>query len=285
MKRKDIENVYGEKFTLTELSHYAFTVGVRQWREPFDRDHFIIKTVNRPFDKHLFYFPHTPMVISDIHSQYKFSRHSDIRVLDMPIKFPGSSEYRIPRELHQFDEVIARCVSFEHNINSHVGEQYYAYITIDQCEVPANTHQRKPGCHVDGFQGARIKNKRPVNRSYIAYDCIPPVFYAQEFRTDHLNEETDNFFLSFDEQASDVYAMTYDPYQIILTNAYTVHRADVAPATTYRTFFRLSYDTIEFDRFGNTHNPLFSYNWSMVTRGTPRALKHKPLPIHHPDAY
>jgi len=285
MKQKDIRNAFGDKFTITELSSYAFTVGVRQWRDDYDKDHFIIKTVHRPFDKHLFYFPHTPIAISDIHNHFKFSRHGDIRVLDMPIKFPGSNEYRIPRELHQLDEIIAKCVSFEHHINPHVGDQYYAYLTIDQGEVPAKTYQRKPGCHVDGFQGARVKNKRPVNRSYIVYDCIPPVFYAQKFRTDHLNEETDNFFLSFDEQASDVHAITYDPYQIILTNAYTVHRADTADEPKYRTFFRLSYDTMKFDRFGNTHNPLFDYAWSMINRGTPSSLKHKPLIRHRPDAF
>lgn len=286
MKRRDIELENGDKFTITELGYYAYTVGIRQWREQYDKDHFIIKTVNKCFDKHMFDVPHTPLVIGDIQSKCKFSGFltgTGIRVLDMPIKMAGSSEYKIPRELHQFDEIIAKIVSFEHHINSHVGEQYYAYLTIDQGHVPANTYQRRPGCHVDGFQGARINPKRPINRSYIAYDNTSPVFYAQKFMTDHLDERTDDFFSSFDEQSNEVYAMTFDPYQIILTNAYTVHKASLTDTRTPRTFFRLSYDTIKYDRFGNTHNPLFNYNWEMITRNTQKHLKYKPLP--HPDAY
>lgn len=283
MRRRNVE-INGASFTLTELGSYGFSVGVRQWRKEYDKNHFIIKTVGRPFNKDLYYFPHTPIVIDDIIGVEKFTRHSDIRVLDMPIKFAGSNDYRIPKELTQFEELIAKAVSFEHEINPGI-KDYYAYLTIDQGDVPANSYQRKPGCHVDGFQGARIAPKRPVNRSYIAYDCIPTVFYPQYFQTYHLNEAKNNFFLSFDEQADPMSAITFDPFQLILMNAYTVHRSDIADKSTYRTFFRLSYDTSKFDRFGNTHNPMFSYKWPMVTRDIQKHLVHKPRFQHHPDAY
>lgn len=276
MNRKDIV-VDGAKFTLTELGSYGYGVGVRLWREKLDEEHFIIKTVHRPFDKDMFSVPHTPILISDVYNESKFSRKNNLRVLDMPIKFPGSPDYRIPKELSQFDEVIAKIVSFEHTINPNI-HQYYAYLTVDQGEIPADTYQRKPGCHVDGFQGARIKRKRPINRSYIVYDTTPTVFYPQSFQTDHLNEETDNFFLSFDEQADATLEITFDTYKILLMNAYTVHRADKTDKPTARTFFRLSFDTIVFDRFGNTHNPMFDYNWTMTTRTTQSCLVHKPLP-------
>lgn len=284
MNRREVENIDGEKFTLTTLGNYGHSIGVRQWREKFDSNHFIIKTVHRTFDKYFFYFPHTPIVIDNVDNTSKFTRHSDLRVLDMPIKLPGNSDYRVPSELGQFDEVIAKMVSFEHAINPNV-DKYFAYLTIDQGGVPANTCQRNPGCHVDGFQGARIVPKRPINRSYIAYDCISPIFYPQEFRTGHLNESTDNFFSSFDEQADETAAITFDPYQIILMNAFTVHKSGKEKIPMYRTFVRLSYDTIIFDRFGNTHNPMFHYDWPMVTRGTHKHLKHRPLPKFNKDAY
>jgi hypothetical protein len=282
MNRKDII-INGVDFTLTELSSYGSGFGIRKWREKYDTNHFIIKTVHTKFNKSLFSFPHTPIVISELYNVGKFSQRKNLRVLDMPIKFPGSSDYRVPKELNHLDEAISKIISFEHLINPNISE-YFAYLTVDQGRIPSNSFQRKPGCHVDGFQGARIKRKRPINRSYIIYDEVPTVFYPQEFRTDHLNEETDNFFLSFDEQADERMAITFDPYKILLMNAYTVHRADRVNYEIDRTFFRLSFDTLVFDRYGNTHNPMFDYKWDMVTRDTQKHLVHKRLP-YHPDAF
>lgn len=281
MKTVEVNDI---KFELTELNSYGFGIGVRRWRDEYDKRHFIIKTVHGLFDKKMYEFQHTPIVISDVFNTEKFSRRSNLRVLDMPIKFPGSSEYRLPKELNQFDEAIAKIVSFEHTINPHI-DQYYAYLTIDQGDIAVNTFQRRPGMHVDGFQGARVKNKRPINRSYIIYDNTPTVFYPQSFRTDYLNEETDNFFEAFDEQADEESAITFDPYSIILMNAYTVHRANKVYTPVYRTFLRVSFDTLMFDRFGNTHNPMFHYGWSMVSRNTQKDLKFKPLPNHNKDAF
>lgn len=283
MNRRDIEH-NGVRFTLTELGNYGYSIGVRKWREAYDKNHFIVKTVTRPFNKSYYSFAHTPIVIADIYDTNKFSRREDIRVLDMPIKFPGSNDYRIPRELGQFDETIAKIVSFEHEINPEV-KNYFAYLTVDQGGILPKTYPRRSGLHVDGLQGARILRKRPVNRSYIVYDHIPTVFYAQSFKTEHLDEALHNFFLSFEEQADITSEITFDPYQILCMNAYTVHRSDITMYPIYRTFLRVSYDLGIYDRFGNTHNPQFSYNWNMVTRDTPKHLTFKPLKKHHPDAY
>lgn len=282
MNRKEII-IDDVKFTLTELSSYGFGIGVRKWSKKIDTNHFIIKTVHRAFDKNLYYFPHTPIVVDDVYNVAKFSRRSNLRVLDMPIKFPRS-EYKIPKELNQFDEIISKIISFEHTINPFI-DQYYAYLTIDQGEVEKNTFQRNPGCHVDGFQGNRVKEKRPINRSYIVYDDVSPIFYAQNFKTSHLNEKTDDFFLSFDEQADETNAITFDPYQIILMNAFTVHKSAKSERFVYRTFIRLSYDTMIFDRFGNTHNPMFQYNWNMVSRDTKKHLKHNSLLSYNQNAF
>lgn len=283
MSRRDI-SINGTKFTINEIGNYGFGIGVHLWRNKFDENHFIIKTVHSVFNKKMYSYPHIPMVVDDIIDTVKFSCLNDLRVLDMPIKFPGNNDYRIPKELVQFEEVIAKIASFEHTINPRA-KDYFAYLTIDQSNVLDGEYQRKPGCHVDGFQGARIENKKPINRSYIVFDAISPSFYTQKFETEHLNDETDNFFLSFDEQAQDKYEVQYDPYQIILMNAYTVHKANRAPKSMNRTFFRLSYDTSIFDRYGNTKNKLFDYYWNMKLRNVQKHLRHNPLPKHHPNAY
>lgn len=276
MRSKDI-TINGDKFTLTELGNYGFSIGIRQWKEKFDKNHFIIKTVHSKFDKDNFSFPHTPLYVSEISNTTKFSRQNNIKVLDMPIKFPGSSDYSLPKELAQFDEAISKIVAFEHNINPYVN-QYYAYLTIDQEYLPSYSYQRKSGCHTDGFQGASVKNKRPINRSYIIYDQIPTVFYPQKFIASHLDEKVDNFFLSFDSQADRSLAITFDPYSIILMNAYTVHRSALASYSTYRTFLRVSYDTMMYNRLGNTHNPMFDYKWDMIIKSVPQHLRFRPLP-------
>lgn len=283
MSRKDVD-INGKRFTLTTLGSYGFGIGVRPWRLPFDAKHFVIKTIHSKFDKELYSFPHTPILIDEVYDREKFSRKNALRVLDMPIKFAGSNEYRVPKELQQFDELIAKIVSFEHTVNPYVSD-YYAYLTVDQSTVAENSFQRNPGCHVDGFQGARIKEKRPVNRSYIVYDATPTIFYPQSFKTDHLNEATDNFFFSFEEQSDETSAIHFLPYQILLMNAYTVHKSAISNHDTHRTFFRLSFDTMIFDRFGNTKNPMFDYNWQMITRDTQKYLVHKPIPKHHEHAY
>ena len=266
MQRKDIQLSNGDCFTLTTLGSYGYTIRVRKWQEPIG-NHFIIDTVSSTFDKKNFSVAHTPIVIGEVHDEEKFSDIRDLRVLDCPIKFPGIKEYRIPKPLNQFDEVIAKIASYEHAINPNI-DQFYAYLTVDQGRVEADECQRTPGCHVDGFQGARINPKRLINRSYIVYDRVPPVFYVQEFETEHLDEAKHDFFLSFDEQAKEDCAIRFDPYSIILSNAYSVHRSDSVSYPIYRTFFRLSYDTVVFDRFGNTHNDMFDYDWNMITRNT-----------------
>jgi hypothetical protein len=271
MQQKDIE-VGGMKYTLTQLNKHGFSVGKRPWRDDYDKKHFIIQTVNTTFDKSRFAYPHTPIVISEVGNRQKFSHPGDIRVLDCPIKFPGSLEYRIPRDLLQFEEPIAKCVSFEHSINQNV-ESYYAYLTIDQGFIPEGTAQRTPGCHVDGFQGTRYLMKKVINRSYIAYDNTPTIFYAQPFHVQYLNETIHDFYAAFDAQAKVEDEVFFDPYSILLTNAYTVHKADIANTLRYRTFFRLTYSASIYDRFGNTHNPMFDYTWTMQTRDKKRLYK------------
>ena len=43
-------------------------------------------------------------------------------------------------------------------------------------------------------------------------------------------------------------------------------RGDAAPERVYRTWIRLSFEVRKFDRLGNAHNPMFDYDWEMVSR-------------------
>jgi hypothetical protein len=266
--------VNGKRFTLTKLNSYGFSVGIRQWRKSLDEDHFILSSVKSVFDKSKYDVAHKPIVVDGISFAEKFSHANDIRVLECPIKFAGRNEYRIPRELIQFEEAIAKSVAFEHAINPSVID-YYAYITIDQGYVKENVCQRSIGCRVNGFQGAKVNPKLPVARSYVAYDRVPMKFYNQGFQTDHLDDAKHNFFFSFDEQRKKEAEHSFERYNILLTNAYTVYRNTTVDYPVYRTFFRLTYDVRRYERFGNTHNPLYDYRWNMKLSNAESHLTHK----------
>ncbi|KAL6048333.1 Phytanoyl-CoA dioxygenase, partial [Balamuthia mandrillaris] len=139
---------------------------------------------------------------------------------------------------------------------------------------PGHT-QRHPGCHVDGFQGSRVDPKVMVNHTYVVCDRLPTVFCLQRWEVGQLDPTKHNFFLEFDRQAQEGNAWQADPFEIVLLNAYTVHKAATLPSSSpplARTFLRLSYSVRVFDRLGNAHNPLFDYNWEMVPRDTQSTL-------------
>ncbi len=201
----------------------------------------------------------------------EFSYSSGVRILDMPIKMPHSNKYSIPKELKQWYSVIKRIIELEHHFNSYI-DKYYAYITIDQGYVKKGMTQRHEGCHVDGFQGGRIKNKNSINRSYIISDVDTTLIYNQKFKVNLLDENKHDFFKELELQSNKNNIWQPEPYEIVLMNVYTVHKAAIAKSDGYRTFFRISYDVREFDRLGNTHNPMFDYNWNMVHRNVYKNL-------------
>ncbi|OGT36071.1 MAG: hypothetical protein A3F11_05515 [Gammaproteobacteria bacterium RIFCSPHIGHO2_12_FULL_37_14] len=226
----------------------------------------ILEDLHSVWDINKFKVARAPLEVGELVDRRAFQCLT-IRVLDMPIKLAGSNDYKIPDEIHPFIDTIQMIVNHEHSILS---EQqllsYHAYLTIDQSEVKAGTMQRKPGAHVDGFQGARIFPKTLINHSYVVSNGTPTIFYPHSFDFSYLNEGIHDYFLEMDTQAKDSKAIRTKPYSIYLMDAYTVHRADLATENCFRTFLRVSYDVKVFDRLGNTINPLLSYSWNMVPR-------------------
>lgn len=207
-----------------------------------------------------------PSNVGTVLNQELFSLNNNIRVLDMPIKFPNINEYRIPEEISQFEDLIKQIANFEHSFNNKI-DDLYCYITIDQKIVKQNEFTRKKGIHVDGFQGARIPEPLIIDHSYIVSDIIPTVFYDQSFEVGHnWDKSCFDYFLGFEEQADELKMFRFNPYEIALINAYCLHRADIVRQDTQRTFFRMSYTVREFDRLGNAKNKMFDYDWEMVAR-------------------
>jgi hypothetical protein len=237
-----------------------------------DAKHPIMQSLNQPFNLEQFYTPRQPLSLGKIATQDlpEFTRPGVQRVLDMPIKFPGSEQYRLPRALEQFATVIGRIATFEHVINPQA-DDYFAYLTVDKGFVQQNNLQREAPCHVDGFQGARWNPKVAGNHTYTVSDTLPTAYYIQPFDFAGLDPAVHNFFWEMNAQVADTrsaYKWQPQEAEITLMDCYSVHRGVKAPNTTRRTWLRLSFEHKSriFDRLGNAHNPLFDYDWPMVER-------------------
>lgn len=227
----------------------------------------ILKTFNTIWDCEQFNRINLPEMVHPLTSHKKdiFNSLTDMRILDMPIKFPGSN-YRIPKEISALAPIIYDIAKNEFSGNKKV-DDYYCYITIDSRDVLSGKTTRKAGLHVDGFQGARISPKLPVDHSYIVSNNNPTIFYNQAFKVgDDWDMSCHNYFEGFELQKDISKQIVYPDYSVLLMDAYCLHEAPIVTKAQKRVFFRMSYTVREFDRLGNAHNPLFDYDWQMVPR-------------------
>ena len=227
------------------------------------------------FDHKRFNEVHLPTVIGSVQENLLTNR--DLAVLDMPVLMPESDgEYRLPKEVEHLAPLIEIIAAHEKAKNSDHNRRY-AYLTVDQRPVRAGNTQRNPGLHIDGFQGSRITDafgcNLPIDTQYVVYNTLPTVFYNQPFPVSTLDTKIHNFFYGFEMLVDEAKSFRIDPYNILSFPAYTVHRADTSKLDQNRTFVRLSYSEREFDRWGNTVNPMFLYDWNMVTRDVATSLR------------
>jgi hypothetical protein len=232
----------------------------------------ILERLDRTWDLAEFARPCRPVSLGSLDAAELavFTRPGVTRVLDMPIKFPDLAEYRLPRALAQLAPTIQRIIDVEHAVNSGHAE-YFAYLTIDQGWVRPDSLHREAPCHVDGFQGARWHPRCRTNHSYTVSDVLPTAYYVQPFDFTGLDETKHDFFWEMNAQVADTggaHAWWPAPAELTLMDCYCVHRGVEAPAETFRTWMRLSFEERRrvFDRLGNAHNPLFDYAWDMVER-------------------
>jgi hypothetical protein len=228
--------------------------------------------LNNTFSKKRFRRPGVFRIIGRVEDKESFSLCEGIRCLDMPIKMAGDKEYRIPLEFERFGDAISKMISWE-NAHNKRNLDFYAYLTIDQTKSNSGFH-REPGCHVDGFQGARISPKVICDRSYIVLDCNCPSIWNQSFETvENMDDNTQNIFHEFDRTKHYSSEIKTTPYDIYFMDGYTVHSANEIVNESTRTFLRLSYSVRKFDRLGNSKNNCFDYKWEMVERSIAKNLK------------
>lgn len=226
---------------------------------------------------------HLPVEVDKLRYRWAFSARTDppVRVLDMPIHMPEQG-WRIPAILNQWIEMINRCMADFATIEPDP-YRWYCYITVDQKPVGPGVSQRRPGAHSDSFlvdaRGVQIdvvaENRdyfgqvvnAEIDITYIAYDCMPTLFYAGPWWLD----APDNCGLvlsSFDFQKKTMTPVTYPTYTALRLTPYCVHEAliNATDEAIERTFVKLAFSRFRYNRQGNTHNDLFDYDWLMVPR-------------------
>lgn len=101
-----------------------------------------ISTDSSRWDITRFQTPNLPCVISAARKDLAMIKH---RILDCPIRFPGSN-IRLPNEILPLIPEIMDIFEYEAAHNAHFDE-YYAYLATDYGFIKAGEIQRKPGCH------------------------------------------------------------------------------------------------------------------------------------------
>ncbi len=238
------------------------------------KDERVVQSIDTIWNLREFERAHRPVSVGVLSREELdvFAKPEAVRILDMPIKMPDCDEYRLPRALAQFENVVRRIAdSFHRNCARHA--DYHAYLTIDQRSVAPGTLHREAPCHVDGFQGARWNPKCLVNHTFTVSDALPTAYYVQPFDFRALDESVHDFFWEMNAQVAETneeHKWQPRDAEITMMDAYSVHRGVENATTTpvFRTWFRLSFEERRrvFDRLGNAHNPLFDYDWKMVDR-------------------
>lgn len=256
-----------------ELSGKGFVMTPRD-KTVADRTSPVYGSLLEPWDlKHLL-VPHMPVKIGTIEDRAAFSAPVT-SVLNMPVKMPGS-EIKVPEELAQFREFLQKIIDHEKAVNPDLDE-FYMYLTVDRHAVKAGTTHRRPGVHIDGVQGARYKVKLPPEHLYSASDRLGTVFYDQPFDLAALDPAKHHVHAELERQAKEENARATPDFDIAFWDSYSVHRADVAKEDFTRTFIRVEFSKKQYDSHGDTHNPLFDYDWKPVARPIPADLDDKPL--------
>lgn len=257
--------------------YYSITPEIIMIKEATRREA-VVDSIGKFWDKSEFSKRvHTPVTIGTVKDQESFATQV-ARCLHLPIKLPGS-DIRIPEEYQHFSNILQQIFNFEVSINPG-WNNLYAYLTVDQSFVPRSNSQRVPGPHVDGIPRDRDNPEAQlIDHAYLVTNAIPTMFYTQQFDMSSYDPKIHHFFAIFRALSDESRTITAKPFEIALMDAYSVHTPTQTLHDVDRTFIRLEFSTLRFDRIGNSINPHFScddkypdYPFTYIPRPIPKHL-------------
>ncbi|WP_347571109.1 hypothetical protein [Legionella sp.] len=118
-----------------------------------------------------------------------------------------------------------------------------------------------------------------IDHAYLVTNAIPTMFYTQQFDMSAYDPKIHHFFAIFRALSDESRTITAETFKIALMNAYSVHTPTETLEDVDRTFIRLEFSTLKFDRAGNSINPHFSsddnfpdYPFKYIPRPIPENL-------------
>jgi len=230
----------------------------------------ILHDINTTFSVEGFAVPRTPLKIGETALESLQELPEEIAIADMVIKWPGLG-YRVPTEVAALRGLLQNCANVEASINPHI-DDFFAYLTVQRSVVQAGKKSRSNEPHSDSVQGKRIQPKQIIEHGYTMTDTDPTRFFTHGF--DLTGVDPDRYWLNafFNDQANLGSSVQFNPGDVVLFDAYSVHDGVPSEQTCLRTFLRLIYSVRVFDRLGNTVNKLFDYDWDFQPRPVPSDL-------------
>ena len=275
--------IQGEKCPLT-IAPSLSNEGVLIYPAPLDIDmaylqeHHtsLVDNLNKPFDPLNFSKTQSsPISVGFVENKELFCKWGPVpQAQNMPIKMPFT-EFRISKELAQFEEALQKVADYWHAFNPEYGDYYYCYLSVSQSNVPPNCYQRRGHKHSDGFQSCWIKPKLFSDFSFIVSNIAPTEYFLQSFEVSHLDPSKHNYYKDFSKQLTVEPLRLQAPYEINMMDSYTLHKAikNETGKPFQRTFLRFIFSVMRWERKGNAHNPMLNYQWPEVERNMMEVLE------------
>lgn len=194
--------------------------------------------------------------------------------LDMPIKLSNHETILLPYEYSKSEmliELIHDALNFEKKINP-FWKDYNMYLTFHNKNVLVGETQRNAGWHIDGLQGIMYPEKLKACHSYLFSDILPTEFAIQPFDVSNLSYKKHNWFNELGKQVLDENIREYGINKLVAMSAYQVHQSKVTDKNLNKNFIRIEFSLKEFNRLGNTINPLINTGWNYINREIPSHL-------------
>lgn len=277
MKPKDyIDITYTEpeitKGEETPIPDTSLTVPRVSPNHPFYRHHDTIFNL----ENYLYVNPPIDLGLEDFDLKV-FSQQP--KILRLTIKQPNTG-IRLPKEIPDcISYWVNQNVKYEAGFNKNI-ENTFMHLTIDDAQHD-NTTQRLPGFHVDGFQGAKLRDETRydiIEHSYILASDPGTQICAQPFYLQHLEAARHNSFFEMDKQAKPENIRSLLGWHTYLIDPYMIHRTPPA-LTGRRIFMRLTVCYQELENPNNTQNPSFSKNNYPERHDIRQFLKPSDIPI------
>lgn len=252
-KAEDNNTVENIKYDETMLGKKGNKLTIRPvWMPTVQAWSPVYTFLNAPFNFDHFTSPRLPIDLGAFNID--FIKHVP-RVLRLTVKPVGEMTAYIPAELKQAEDFIMQVLEYEQTVNPNL-INCEVHVTTDYSPVKKDETHRFPGWHVDGLQGGKFKQKLLAEHSYIIATNEPTEFCIQPFFIKHYDEDTTNFFKTFDQQARDVNIYRGLSNHLYLMDAYMVHRTPKILSDTHRGFIRITVANAPLPIEYNTLNPM-----------------------------